>query len=256
VNGSTVASPSWLQIADTDVTNRDVPRSRSFAMFRTRPSHLSRIALLASGAMLFLGGAASAQTVSIFDDAPTIEQLRSIMVPESRPGAARSIVIQRPDPIAPSESAQRASTQVLPTPRAPVAKARPSAPPVVKAAASMPAPKKDTADEARAVAFHVNFAFDSAALPDSAYEMIGMIAQLMKESPQIKVRVEGHTDAIGSMGYNLSLSERRALSVAEYIARQGIESERLELVGKGMAEPVTSNKYDAANRRVQFVRID
>ncbi len=42
------------------------------------------------------GSAASAQTVQMFDDAPSIEQLRSIMVPESQPGASRSIVIQRP----------------------------------------------------------------------------------------------------------------------------------------------------------------
>ncbi|MFL5282821.1 MAG: hypothetical protein ACJ8AW_17985, partial [Rhodopila sp.] len=63
-------------------------------MFRTSLSHFSRIAVLASGAMLLFGSAALAQTVSVFDDAPSIEQLRSILIPASRPGASRSIVIQ------------------------------------------------------------------------------------------------------------------------------------------------------------------
>jgi outer membrane protein OmpA-like peptidoglycan-associated protein len=222
-------------------------------MFRTHSSRFSRIAVLASGAMLLLGGAARAQAVSVFDDAPSIEQLRSIMIPESHPGASRSIVIQMPE-AAPSPDVQKVSTEAPPAPRRPAARAK--AAPVVQAAASAGAPKPDAGDEAGAVAFHVNFAFDSAALPESAHEMIGMIAQLMKETPQMKVRVEGHTDAKGSVRYNLALSERRALSVGEYIVSQGIEPTRLELVGKGMSEPLAANRYDPANRRVQFVRID
>jgi OOP family OmpA-OmpF porin len=84
--------------------------------------------------------------------------------------------------------------------------------------------------------------------------MIDTVAELMKQSPEIKVRIEGHTDAVGSVSYNLSLSGRRALSVGEYLVKQGIDPSRLELVGKGMSEPLTRNKYDPANRRVQFVR--
>jgi OOP family OmpA-OmpF porin len=78
---------------------------------------------------------------------------------------------------------------------------------------------------------------------------------LLKEAPDLKVRVEGHTDAVGSVNYNVSLSERRALSVGEYLAKQGVEPSRLILVGKGMAEPLTHNPYDPTNRRVQFVRV-
>ena len=83
-------------------------------------SHFNRIALLASCAMM-VGGAAFSQTVQVFDEVPSIEQLRSIMVPESRAGASRSIVIQHPDLGTPT-TVQRASTQVLPAPRPPVAK--------------------------------------------------------------------------------------------------------------------------------------
>jgi outer membrane protein OmpA-like peptidoglycan-associated protein len=224
-------------------------------MSRTRSSHLNRIAALASGALLLLGGSALAQTVSVFDDAPSIDQLRSIMVPESHAGIGRSIVMQRPDVDVSSTAMQRVSTQEQAPPRAAQARVKASAPPVVQAAASVPAPRPEAKVEPHAVAFHVNFAFNSATMPDSAHGMIDTIAQLMKESPQIKVRIEGHTDAVGSVDYNVSLSERRALSVGEYLVKLGVDPSRLVLVGKGMAEPLTSNKYDPANRRVQFVRI-
>ncbi len=69
------------------------------------------------------------------------------------------------------------------------------------------------------------------------------------------MRVEGHTDAVGSADYNVSLSERRALSVGEYLVKMGVEPSRLMLIGKGMAEPLTQDPYDPANRRVQFVRV-
>jgi outer membrane protein OmpA-like peptidoglycan-associated protein len=224
-------------------------------MSRTRSSHLNRIAALASGALLLLGGSAMAQTVPVFDDAPSIDQLRSIMVPESHAGIGRSIVMQRPDVDVSSTVMQRASTQDQPAPRTAHARVKAPAPPVVQAAANVPAPRADAKVEPHAVAFHVNFAFNSAAMPNSAHEMIETIAQLMKESPEIKVRIEGHTDAVGSVDYNVSLSERRALSVGEYLVKLGVDPSRLVVVGKGMAEPLTSNKYDPANRRVQFVRI-
>lgn len=204
---------------------------------------LTRLALAATGVIL-LQSAAYAQTVQVFDDVPSIEQLRSIMLPESRPGTSRSIMIQRPDTGASSVGIEQASTQVLPAARHKAAKN------ISKA----PTDDRDPATEPGAVAFRVNFAFDSAQLPDKARPMIDLMAQLMKEAPDIKVRVEGHTDATGPADYNETLSARRALSVGDYLVKQGIEPSRLMLIGKGMAEPITPNPYDPANRRVQFVR--
>jgi outer membrane protein OmpA-like peptidoglycan-associated protein len=197
----------------------------------------SFIVQAAVGAVWLLGSAAQAQSVRLFDDAPSLQQLREIMLPEVPAGTARSIVLMRPDAAAvrsaPVQTAAAHDT-VMPE------KARPTA------ARSDPG----------VVGFHINFAFDSAILPEPAQGMIDRIAQLMKENPPLRLRVEGHTDAVGPVDYNLSLSERRALSVGRYPVAQGIDPSRLQLVGKGMAEPVTEDPRDAANRRVQFVRVN
>jgi outer membrane protein OmpA-like peptidoglycan-associated protein len=223
--------------------------------------HLCRIAIAASGIALMLGGSALAQTVQMFDDAPSVEQLRRIMVPESQPSASRSIVIQRPDTGAASVNVQHVATQPLPAARTPAATGETPASPVKQVAASASESPQTTAAKPSAGAkptaagFRINFAFNSAVLPESAHEMIDVVAQVMKETPEIKVRVEGHTDAAGGADYNRTLSERRALSVGEYLVKVGIEPSRLILIGKGMAEPLTSNRYDPSNRRVQFVRV-
>ena len=173
-----------------------------------RRSRLARAAVLASGAMLLLGGTALAQTVRVFDDAPSIEQLRRIMIPESVPGVGRTIVIQHPDMSAMPSPVQHATAR-LPAEPVPAAEN----PAYHTAAASVaPAPKPQpepaaasprTPDAApAAIGFRINFAFDSAALPSAADGMIDRIAELMKEAPQIRLRVEGHTDATGSAEYN------------------------------------------------------
>lgn len=215
-----------------------------------------RIALTAAGMAALLGGSALAQTVRVFDDAPTIEQLRSIMIPESQPGTGRTIVMQRPDTTAAMPgNIQRAAAQAAPVVQAAAPAVEKAAPAEHKMAAAAPTPRPASDAKPGVVGMRINFAFDSAVLPDNAASMIDRVAQLMKESPDIKVRVEGHTDATGAPDYNLALSERRALSVGEYLVKMGIEPSRLVLEGRGMAEPLTRNPLDAENRRVQFVRV-
>jgi outer membrane protein OmpA-like peptidoglycan-associated protein len=218
-----------------------------------RYTRFSLLAAVASGGLMLLATGASAQTVRIFDDTPSVDQLRSIMVPESHPGLTRSIVIQRPD--ARLSSVQLAAShdaggEAPPAPAPMPAKtAAPAAPPA-------PAASNAPVQNAGIVGFRVNFAFDSAALPTSSYEFLQRIAELMKEEPQIRLQVEGHTDAKGSPEYNLGLSKRRALSVAEYLVEKcGVSPDRFVLVGKGMTEPLTDDGFDPRNRRVQFVRV-
>ncbi|HYZ24931.1 MAG TPA: OmpA family protein [Rhodopila sp.] len=240
---------------------------------RHRPSRVGRIVLAASGITLTgialtgiaspLGGAAMAQSVRVFDEAPPLDLLRSIMIPESKPGLSRTIIIQRPDGIAPNSGVQRSAvtvTQVAPerthaTFQAAASDAEPEAAPASQPMPAQPAPPPAPAVKRGTVGLRINFAFNSAELPESAFAMIDRVVEVMKEAPDVKVRVEGHTDAVGAAAYNMSLSERRALSVAQYLVKQGIDPSRLMLVGMGMTEPLTDNPYDPANRRVQFVRV-
>ena len=215
-------------------------------MFSAKSSRLTRIALAVSCIAISASSPGWAQTVRVFDEAPPIEVLRGIMVPESMPGANRSIVIQKPD-TGPAAAVQRVATG------APASPAPESAPkPAIKPAAHA---KPSTEAKPGTVGFRINFAFDSAALPASSHKMIDTVAEVMKETPSIRVRVEGHTDAVGTANYNNDLSERRALAVGTYLTTHGIDPSRIELIGKGMSEPLVKDPYDAQNRRVQFVRI-
>ncbi|MGE0372600.1 MAG: OmpA family protein [Gammaproteobacteria bacterium] len=236
-------------------------------MSQLRPTRRFLLAAMASCSVLLAASTSMAQTVRIFEEAPSLEQLRSIMIPESRGSMARTIVMKRPDagmtrPAAMQPAAIHADVQApvptpaVATPEPPVA--RPVAHPVARIAppvAKAPAAQEQVAD-AGIVGFRINFAFDSAAIPASAHAFIERIAELMRAEPQVKLRIEGHTDAQGAAGYNQVLSERRALSVAEYLVNQlGIEPNRLVLIGKGMSEPVAEDPYAPQNRRVQFVRV-
>src|SRR4051794_33038452 len=102
-------------------------------------SRFSCSLIAASGIALMMGGSALAQTVRVFDDAPSLEQLRSIMIPESQPGIGRTIVIQRHDTGASSTNVQRATAVVAPSAntQAVVETDEPAPAPVRKAVASV-----------------------------------------------------------------------------------------------------------------------
>ena len=103
----------------------------------------------------------------------------------------------------------------------------------------------------------VNFATNSAMLTDTAKSILdGAVATLQGSDGQVDVRVEGHTDSRGSDAFNTKLSQRRAESVAAYLAAQGVDGSRLHPVGMGEGYPVADNGSKAgraANRRVDFV---
>jgi OOP family OmpA-OmpF porin len=103
----------------------------------------------------------------------------------------------------------------------------------------------------------VNFAFDKADLTADAKEILGQAVTVLKDvDGVVEVRVEGHTDSIGSEAYNMTLSQKRAESVVDYLVSQGIDGNNLIAVGMGETSPVANNDTAAgraANRRVDFV---
>jgi OmpA-OmpF porin, OOP family len=109
-------------------------------------------------------------------------------------------------------------------------------------------------------AFHgVFFHFNSAEVTPKAEEMIHNVDHVLRLNPTLTLRIEGHTDSIGSDAYNLKLSDRRAASVKNALVKLGIGANRLTTVGYGESHPAETNATEegrAYNRRVSFTRTD
>jgi len=101
----------------------------------------------------------------------------------------------------------------------------------------------------------VTFAFDSATLNSQFYPVLDKVSATLAEYDKTIIEVAGHTDSVGSDQYNQQLSERRANSVAAYLAGRGVDRSRMVTVGAGEAHPVATNETDAGraqNRRVEI----
>ena len=111
----------------------------------------------------------------------------------------------------------------------------------------------------KAVSMELTFEFNSDRLSREAKQVLDNLGGALQDSKlkDDKFRIEGHTDSKGNSAYNLRLSQRRAQSVKSYLAGHfGVESTRLETVGKGEEEPIDpKDPENPANRRVQIVNL-
>ena len=113
--------------------------------------------------------------------------------------------------------------------------------------------------QVRQIDLVVNFDFDSAKLQPASRPLLENLAQAMNNErlKATRFKVEGHTDAKGSVKYNDELSARRAQAVAEFLSAQGVAVERLQSEGKGFSQLLNAQQPQAAeNRRVRIVAID
>ncbi|MBW2603628.1 MAG: OmpA family protein [Deltaproteobacteria bacterium] len=99
----------------------------------------------------------------------------------------------------------------------------------------------------------VMFDFDSSTLKPGAYTEMDRVADILNKYSQTMIRVEGHTDSKGSEAYNQTLSEKRAIAVKNALTQQSVDPVRIQTVGYGESQPISSN--DAVNRRVNIVII-
>ena len=108
----------------------------------------------------------------------------------------------------------------------------------------------------RMVLNFVYFDFNSAQLRDESQPELNRLKGFLKENPGVRVEIAGHTDNIGSATYNKELSQDRAQSIVNYLAEQGIATERLTAQGYGEADPLASNDDETEgrelNRRVEM----
>jgi outer membrane protein OmpA-like peptidoglycan-associated protein len=101
----------------------------------------------------------------------------------------------------------------------------------------------------------VLFDFNSAMLRSASRSSLRDMANVFERYPDTAIRVEGHTDSIGSASYNERLSERRADSVASYLENLGVSGSRIDSIGYGKSRPRASNDTASGrqlNRRVEI----
>lgn len=113
--------------------------------------------------------------------------------------------------------------------------------------------------EGKIVSYGIYFDVNSDKLKPESNGTLKEIATVLKENPDVKIKIVGHTDGDGDAAKNLDLSKRRAASVkSELTATFGIEESRIVTDGKGKTEPVAPNDTPAnkaKNRRVEFIKM-
>jgi outer membrane protein OmpA-like peptidoglycan-associated protein len=135
---------------------------------------------------------------------------------------------------------------------APAVEYVPPPPPIVEAVPT-PAP---VVIKQRIVLRGVNFDFNSSDIRPTSRPVLDEAADILKANPGVDVRVEGHTDSIGSEEYNRALSVRRAEAVYRYLVNRGVDPERFTVEGLGEGNPIASNDTEAGraqNRRVELI---
>ena len=104
----------------------------------------------------------------------------------------------------------------------------------------------------------VVFETGKADLKSGAAQRLKPLAQYLQANPDVKVRIDGHTDSQGADGYNQQLSEARAQSVRTALSGMGVSGDRITAVGHGESQPVADNLNAAGrqqNRRVEVTLV-
>ena len=107
------------------------------------------------------------------------------------------------------------------------------------------------------VALYINFDTGKADIKADGQSVIDEIASALRNTPALKVGIEGHTDNVGGAAANLKLSEARAQAVMAALVAKGIAAARLSAAGFGQTKPIADNAAEdgrAKNRRVELVK--
>jgi peptidoglycan-associated lipoprotein len=101
----------------------------------------------------------------------------------------------------------------------------------------------------------VFFDYDMSAIRTDAEAILRRKVEILRASPQVRIRIEGHADERGSTEYNLALGNRRDEAVRLFLTGFGISADRFEIVSFGEDRPLQQGQTEAAwsrNRRGQF----
>ncbi|BAY62409.1 hypothetical protein NIES22_24830 [Calothrix brevissima NIES-22] len=106
---------------------------------------------------------------------------------------------------------------------------------------------------------NVHFALDKSFISPASAIVLDRVAQVLRQNPEIIIEIQGHTDPRASDDYNLALGRRRALSVRNYLLRQGVAPERMTIRTLGETQRVSegSSRVDyARDRRAEIIYKD
>lgn len=118
--------------------------------------------------------------------------------------------------------------------------------------------ERSLTESGRADVYSLYFSFNSDVIREESEPTLKEIAEVLRRHPDWRLKVNGHTDGIGTDQYNLDLSRRRAAAVKDALVRRyGVDAARLATQGFGRAQPKDTNETlegRARNRRVELVR--
>lgn len=126
-------------------------------------------------------------------------------------------------------------------------------------ATGLPDMRSKLITDGKLVSYGIYFDVNKDVVKSESYGTLKEIANVLKENPDVRVKIVGHTDADGADAANLDLSKRRGASVKnELVKTFGIDASRLESDGLGETQPIAPNNSavnKALNRRVEFIKI-
>ena len=103
---------------------------------------------------------------------------------------------------------------------------------------------------------NIYFDFNKATFKQVSYDELNKLERMLQQNTAMKVEIGGHTDIVGTKGYNQILSQKRAEAVKDFLTKKGIDSRRITAVGYGATKPLASNDDEEEgrelNRRVEF----
>lgn len=113
--------------------------------------------------------------------------------------------------------------------------------------------------EGKLISYGIYFDSGKDVVKPESYASVKEIAAVLKENPDVRIKIVGHTDSDGQDALNMDLSKRRAANVKEYLTKEfSIDGSRIETDGLGETKPISDNNTPegkAKNRRVEFIKL-
>ncbi len=129
----------------------------------------------------------------------------------------------------------------------------------IKITTAAPDMRSKLLTEGKLISYGIYFDSGKDVVKPESYGSIKEISAVLKENPEVKIMIVGHTDSDGDDAMNLDLSKRRAANVKSYLVKEfGIAADRISTDGKGETQPIVQNtsvENKAKNRRVEFIKL-